>query len=201
MVIILLWMLVFAVVHSITADRRFKQVIINLMGERPYEGFYRLFYNALSVIMLAPLFPYMWSISETLYQVSQPIATIFRVIQLIGMIGLAVSILQIDFLRFAGLRQVIMLINGGQLPLADENLQTGGLYGWVRHPLYFFSLLVLWFSPSMTNASLVFNIAATLYFVFGSLIEERSMVNAYGDIYKQYQQNVSWMIPLPPSKS
>ena len=91
--------------------------------------------------------------------------------------------------------------SGGQLPLADEALQTDGLYGWVRHPLYFFSLLALWFSPTMTDALLMFNIAATLYFVFGSLIEEQRMVNAYGDIYKQYQQNTSWMIPLPPSKT
>ena len=201
MLIILLWMLVFAVIHSITADKRFKRIIINLVGERTYEGFYRLFYNGLSVIMLAPLFPYMWTIREPLYSLSQPISTIFRLIQLQGVIGLAVSLLQIDFLRFAGLRQVIAYFKGEQLPLAHEALQTGGLYGWVRHPLYFFSLLALWFSPTMTDAALVFNIAAMLYFVFGSLIEEQRMVNAYGDIYKQYQQNVSWMIPLPPAKT
>jgi methanethiol S-methyltransferase len=195
---IVLWMLVFAVVHSITANQRFKQVIVRLVGIRPYEGLYRLFYNILSLVMLAPLFAYMQSISTMLYVVPQPFATVFRVLQLMGIIGLVVSLFQIDFWRFAGLRQLMALITGGSLPLGAEMLQTGGLYGWVRHPLYFFALLALWFAPNMSNAGLVFNSAATLYFVFGSLIEERSMVHYYGAAYQSYQQKVAWLIPRPP---
>ena len=43
-----------------------------------------------------------------------------------------------------------------------------GVYGLVRHPLYFFSLLVLWFTPQMTLHWLVFVILATVYFLVGS---------------------------------
>ena len=44
----------------------------------------------------------------------------------------------VDFLRFAGIRQMVALFNGTELPLQNETLQTGGLYAWMRHPLYFF---------------------------------------------------------------
>jgi protein-S-isoprenylcysteine O-methyltransferase Ste14 len=195
---ILLWMLVFAVVHSITADKRFKQLVINRIGARRYEGLYRLFYNILSFLMLAPVFLYMLSIGTPLYSIPQPIATIFRIMQLVGVVGLGVSLVQIDLWRFVGLRQFMALVKGEPLPLADEALQTGGLYGWMRHPLYFFSLLALWFTPNMTNTGLIFNVAATLYFIFGSLIEEQRMVGYYGEMYQKYQQNVAWMIPHPP---
>jgi len=189
-------MLIFALIHSITADKRIKQGFARFGGERVYHGWYRLLYNILALLLLAPLFPYMWSISTPLYQVPQPFATLFTGIQGIGTIGLCVSLLQIDFLRFAGLRQVLALMQNKPLPLPNEPLQTGGLYGWVRHPLYFFSLLTLWFAPTMTNAAFVFNIAATLYFTIGSRIEEQRMVRAYGESYIQYQQRVAWMIPL-----
>lgn len=195
---ILLWMLVFAVVHSITADKRFKRIIIHLIGTRPYEGLYRLFYNVLSFVMLAPIFVNMMKLGTPLYSVPQPFAIVFRLIQLIGMAGLMVSLLQIDFWRFTGLRQLMALMKGNTLPLADEALQTGGLYSWVRHPLYFFSLLVLWFTPNMTDTGLMFNIVATLYFVLGSLIEEQRMVSYYGEAYQTYRKNVAWMIPRHP---
>lgn len=195
---ILLWMLVFAVVHSVTADKRFKKIAINLIGAYAYEGLYRLFYNILSFLMLAPIFVYVYSNGTPLYSVLSPLVVIFRIIQLIAVFGLGVSLVQIDFWRFMGLRQLATLIKGQPLPLVDEALQTGGLYGWMRHPLYFFSLLTLWFTPNMTNTGFVFNLAATLYFVFGSLIEEQRMVSYYGESYRAYRENVSWMIPRPP---
>ena len=196
MLIIILWMAVFALVHSLTADKRLKQWVITQFGERLYYGWYRIVYNIISVVMLAPLFLYMWSVSELMYTVDGIIALVFRALQIIGLSGAAISILQIDALRFAGLRQIIAYINGDALPLPNEPLKTDGLYGFVRHPLYFFSLMLLWFSPSMTTSGLIFNIMATLYFVFGSIIEERRMVDGYGQKYVNYRERVPWLLPL-----
>ena len=196
MLIIILWMAVFALVHSLTADKRLKQWVINRFGERLYYGWYRMVYNIISVVMLAPLFLYMWSISKPLYALDGIIALVFRGLQIIGLIGATVSILQIDALRFAGLRQIIAYLNGDPLPLPNEPLKTDGLYGFVRHPLYFFSLMLLWFSPSMTTSGLIFNITATLYFVFGSIIEEGRMVDGYSQEYLSYRARVPWLLPL-----
>ncbi len=196
MLVILLGMLGFALVHSITADKRVKGWMGQTLGERFQHGWYRLFYNVLSVISLAPIFLYMATRSEVIYSVSGISIIIFRVIQVIGLVGAAISILQIDWMRFVGLRQVMAYFSGAELPLSSEALKTDGVYGFVRHPLYFFSLLFLWLNPTMTDAALYFNIAASAYFVFGSIIEERRMRDYYGEHYKAYQARVPWLIPF-----
>ena len=73
------------------------------------------------------------------------------------------------------------------------------MYRYVRHPLYFFSLALIWATPVLTINWLWFNIGATLYFAVGSLVEERRLVRVYGDAYRQYQARVSWLIPWFPA--
>ncbi len=196
MALIVIGMLVFALSHSLTADPKVKNWMQQRMGERAYQGWYRLLYNLLSVIVLAPIMLYIWLSGTVIYSVSVEVEAIFYILQLVGSIGLVVSLLQIDLLRFAGIRQMIAYFRNEPLPLPPEKLQTGGLYRLVRHPLYFFSLLSVWFISPMTDTMLVFNIAATLYFVFGSLIEERRMVRYFGDEYRAYQAQVAWLIPF-----
>lgn len=196
MALIVIGMVIFALSHSLTADPKLKYWVQQQMGERAYQGWYRLLYNLVSVITLAPIMVVIWRTGSIIYAVPADMALLFTVCQFIGSIGLVISLLQIDLLRFAGLAQVIAYFRGESLPLPPEKLQTGGLYRLVRHPLYFFSLLSIWFISPMTDTMLVFNIAATLYFVFGSLIEERRMLRYFGDEYRDYQARVAWLIPL-----
>lgn len=200
MIFIIFWMIVFSLSHSILADSRLKRWVESTLGQRFRHGWYRLFYNIVSLITLLPLFLYMSQQATLLYTVPPWLRPVFIMIQLIGIVGLLVSILQIDWMRFAGLKQVLAYMQGGELPLPDEALVTTGLYAFVRHPLYLFSLLVLWFTPTMTNMSLIFNISATLYFVFGSLVEEQRMLTYYGEQYAQYQKNVPWLLPFIPTR-
>lgn len=201
MLVIVLWMLGFALVHSVTADKRVKAYIADKFGERFRHGWYRLFYNVLSVISLAPLFLYMAINSSVLYTVPDNLKLFFQILQFLGLLGVAISILQIDWMRFAGLRQVIAYLSGDELPLQDEPLKIDGLYGFVRHPLYLFSLMFFWFSPILTNTGLMFNLLATAYFVFGSIIEERRMLDYYGETYENYRRQVPWLIPFMPTKA
>lgn len=197
MIPILLLMAFFAVVHSWLAGKSLKQTIRQQVGERAYFGFFRLGYNVLAIVTLAPAF---WLILR------QPGATIWQVegvgrygllaIQIIGVIGVMISLLQIDTLRFAGIRQVLTYWRGGTLPLPDEPLKTHGIYGLVRHPLYLFSLLAIWPMATMTEALLAFNIGATLYFVLGSLVEERRLLAGFDKDYAQYRKRVPWLIPF-----
>lgn len=197
-VIVLLVVLVFSVLHSLTASPKLKDWFKHQFGERVYHGWYRVAYNAFSVVTLLPVFLLIVFLpGATLWQVDNAlVAIIFALLQLLGLVCLVISLLQIDWLRFAGLSQLEAYISGKALPLPDEPLQTGGLYALVRHPLYLFSLIVIWFVPTMTVALLAFNVGATLYFIIGSRIEERRMLEAYGDTYRQYQQRVPWLIPF-----
>jgi protein-S-isoprenylcysteine O-methyltransferase Ste14 len=190
-------MLIYGVLHSLTAAIRVKAVIVALMGQRAYLGLYRLFYNSISAITLLPVLALIVAEpGRDVWSVDGAPALAFRALQLVGVLGVLISFIQIDALRFAGLRQVLAYLNGESLPLPPEPLSRGGVYGLVRHPLYFFSMLFLWFEPMMSAAWLGFCIGSTLYFLLGSLLEERKLHKAFGEDYAAYQREVAWMIPF-----
>ena len=91
---------------------------------------------------------------------------------------------------------MIAYFRGTELPLPDEGLATGGLYRVVRHPLYLFSLFIVWSSLSMNEATFALNMGITLYFLIGSIYEEKRMVQGHGQPYVDYQAQVPWMIPM-----
>lgn len=195
--LIFLTMLAFAVVHSLTADRRVKTWVASTFGQRAYEGWYRLIYNGLSFFMIMPITAYVFLGGDVIFLPPDWLKPVLLILQLIGLIGAGVSLLQIDLLRFVGLRQLYAWATQQPLPLANETLQTGGIYRYIRHPLYLFSLMILWTTVPLTDRILVYNIAATLYFIIGGLwIEEQRMVHFYGDEYLAYRKKVPALIPF-----
>ena len=193
---VILALLLYGALHSLTAAIRVKAIFVTLMGERAYLGWYRLFYNSISAITLLPVLALIVAEpGEAIWTIDGPLAILFRALQLAGVLGVLISFLQIDWMRFAGLRQALAHLNGDPLPLPPEPLSREGVYRLVRHPLYFFSMMFLWFEPNMSAAWLGFCIGSTLYFVLGSLLEERKMRRAFGEEYAAYQRQVAWMIP------
>jgi methanethiol S-methyltransferase len=198
MITVILIMGVFAILHSWLAGKTIKNAIRQRVGERAYHGFYRLAYNVFAVITFAPAFLIaILDGGQIIWQVEGLAAVCFIAVQVIGVIGVLVSLAQIDSWRFAGLRQVMAYLQGDPLPLPEEPLQLSGMYAFVRHPLYLFSLMVIWPMVTMSEGLLAFTIGTTLYFILGSLLEERRLRAAYGDRYRDYQQNVPWLIPIP----
>ncbi len=190
-------MLFFSIIHSILARLPVKAWVRAHIGERAHYGFYRIGYMIVSVITFLPVVAVLFFYPGTvIWSVAGGWALALRVLQLIGILGLSVSLMQIELGRFAGLAQLRAYFDGDPLPLPPEPLKIDGVYALVRHPLYFFSLLVLWFTPNMTSTGLVFVIAATAYFLIGSWFEERTMVKLFGKPYKTYQQQVPWMLPF-----
>jgi len=74
-------------------------------------------------------------------------------------------------------------------------LTVRGPYRWVRHPLYFFVLLMIWSYPNLTVDRALFNVLWTLWIFIGSVFEERDLVAEFGDRYREYQRNVPMLIP------
>lgn len=101
---------------------------------------------------------------------------------------LIVALLQTDTLSFIGIRQLFEEEKTGQLV-------TRGLYKLVRHPLYTFSLLFIWASPSMSQNSLVFYLGVTLYVFIGAYFEERKLLRDFGEAYADYKRRTSFLIP------
>lgn len=74
-------------------------------------------------------------------------------------------------------------------------LTIRGPYRWIRHPLYFFILVMVWSCPDLTTDRLLFNILFTAWIVLGTLLEERDLVAEFGRTYLNYQSKVPMLIP------
>jgi protein-S-isoprenylcysteine O-methyltransferase Ste14 len=88
---------------------------------------------------------------------------------------------------------------GDRFPPAEPRppvLTVRGPYRWVRHPLYFFVLLMIWSYPTLTVDRALFNGLWTLWIFTGSVLEERDLVAEFGDRYREYQRNVPMLIPV-----
>ena len=190
----------FGAIHSLMAGARLKERLIPVLGERFTEGWYRLAYNALSGVTVFPvLLAIVLLPDRLLYQLASPWSVLLRLVQLAGLAGLVGALFVTDVWHFAGIKQAAAYLNADPLPLPAPDLQEKGMYRYVRHPLYFFSLALIWATPVLTINWLWFNVGATLYFAVGSLVEEQRLVRAYGDAYRQYQARVSWLIPWFPA--
>lgn len=80
--------------------------------------------------------------------------------------------------------------------LSRLRLRRDGLYGFVRHPIYFAWLLMVWPTPSMTGSRLLFASITTAYLVIAVPFEERSLRRQFGPAYDAYRKAVRWrMLP------
>lgn len=70
-----------------------------------------------------------------------------------------------------------------------------GPYRWVRHPLYLFTIVIFWSCPVITADRLWFNIIWTIWVVVGAALEERELVDDFGDSYREYSKKVPMLVP------
>jgi protein-S-isoprenylcysteine O-methyltransferase Ste14 len=75
-------------------------------------------------------------------------------------------------------------------------LKTGGLYRYIRHPLYLMGLVFIWLFPYMTGNILVFNLSLTLYILIGVFFEERKLRREFGQEYSAYAARTPMLIPF-----
>jgi protein-S-isoprenylcysteine O-methyltransferase Ste14 len=83
----------------------------------------------------------------------------------------------------------------GEKPMAATPFAVRGPYRWVRHPLYLFSLVIIWSGPVFTADRLLHNGLWTVWIVIGATMEERDLVGCFGDAYRTYQKTVPMLLP------
>ena len=84
---------------------------------------------------------------------------------------------------------------------AEDRLETGGIYAWVRHPIY--SAFIMFFVPGAVLLSrhvLCLTIPLFMYVVFKILIhrEERHLAQRFGEAYHAWRRRTSAVLPSPP---
>jgi protein-S-isoprenylcysteine O-methyltransferase Ste14 len=184
---LILFIVMWSIVHSLLASLGFKDFLRRLLGDG-FMKFYRLLYNLFAVMSFAPVLYLMVSLPDkTFYRVPAPWSYLMRAGQVISLLLLFAAALQTDLLSFVGLRQLF----------EEEKsiLVTSGLYRFVRHPLYTFSLLILWLFPSVTVNTFVIDMALTVYILAGAIFEERKLQREFGQEYTNYKSITPMLIP------
>lgn len=188
--VVFISMCAWGVLHSWLAAFSTKAVVERLAGA-DVRRFYRLGFVLVAVVSLLPILAMVAFLpARVLWVIPVPWLYVTLLVQGLALTGLVITVLQVDTLAFIGLRQL-------HQPDAEQHakLVTRGFYRWVRHPLYFFSLVLFWLFPYMTDLTLAFVIAASLYFLIGTVPEEHKLTEIYGDTYRQYQKDVPRIIP------
>jgi methanethiol S-methyltransferase len=188
MIWLLLSIALWGILHSLLASNEAKEFFRRILGDA-FMRLYRLLYNLFAFFSFLPILYLMVVLPDTiLYQVPAPFSLLMRLGQGGALILLIAAAFQTDLLSFAGLRQIFEEEKKGPL-------MTGGLYRYVRHPLYTFSLLILWLSPDMSLNSFLVYLALTVYILIGVIFEERKLLREFGEEYENYRSVTPMLIP------
>lgn len=189
--LILLAFSAYSLLHSILASREAKDWARQRFGARIASRTYRLFFNAVGVVTLLPVLALvLWLPDQPFYAASPVLQPLLLAGQMLGLLLLAAALAQTDVLDFAGLRQLTDQVSEAQLV-------TGGVYRWMRHPLYTGSMLVFWLLPSLSLNWFAFILGISLYFIIGAFFEERRLEAHFGQAYRDYKARTPMFIPWP----
>jgi protein-S-isoprenylcysteine O-methyltransferase Ste14 len=182
--------LVWGLVHSLLASEAFKILLQRALGESALR-WYRLAYNIFAVISFLPILALLVILPDRLIYTIPGVWLAFTlVLQLAAIVVLIVGVLQTDVWSFAGLRQL------WEVDEKPSRLTTGGLYRYVRHPLYTAGLLFIWLTPEMTVNRLIVCAALTIYIVVGAFFEEHKLLREFGQAYAEYKSKTPMLIPF-----
>ncbi len=182
------YFVLFGAIHSMLAGMRAKRLARRIFG-MAVDRWYRLAYVAIALIMVLP-FIYILAFlpDRVLYSVRAPWRWLMVAGQALSALCLALSLRQTGIAYFIGLAQLRGEKEAG-------GLVTNGFYCHLRNPLFLFGILFLWLFPYMTQNLLAFNIIATIYFYVGALHEEVSLLDEFGEKYREYRRRVPVFIP------
>jgi methanethiol S-methyltransferase len=173
----------FGLHHSLLARSGIKRHVVARVGpalERP------LYVWVASLLLIAccawwqPLPGRVWTWPSSLTVVP-------LLLQALGGLVTALAARRLDALELAGIRPP-----SPEAPLRP--LETRGLYGLVRHPIYFGWILLVFGAPDMTWTRGVFALVSVLYLLAAVPLEERGLLSVYGDAYRSYMRRVRWRL-------
>lgn len=190
-VIDVLLITLFAIQHSGMARKAFKHWWLRFVPAPIERATYVLFSSAVLALMI-----WLWQpVSITVWRIESPLAVaLLTSVYWLGWALVLVATFLISHLELFGIKQALDTVL--RLKAPDTSFKTPLLYKLVRHPMYAGFLMAFWATPHMTVGRLVFAVTCTLYIVIGSRLEEKDLLELFGDPYRRYQQRIGRLIPF-----
>src|SRR4051812_31355088 len=136
-----------------------------------------------SVLLIAMCL--LWQpVGGTVYHADGVPAALLRAVQLLGVVVGALAVRRISVRELAGLAP----------PGSVDELEHGGPYRLVRHPLYLGWVLVVFGASHMTGDRLLFAVVSTAYLLIAMPLEEAGLQRQFGERYLAYRRTVRWRL-------
>jgi methanethiol S-methyltransferase len=193
--------IIFASVHTILASLKIKKFVKDKFGS--LIAAYRLFYNIFSLVTFYIFLRASPQPGKTIYDLPNPFDFIILVPQVLALIGIIWAVKFSNLGEFTGIPQLIKWFKGEyQADSLDEKMTftTKGPYKFVRHPIYFFTIIFLVCRPVMDLFYLTQLVLIIVYFYIGSIYEEKKLAEVFGDEYIKYQEKVPRIFPIKIDK-
>ena len=186
----LILMSIFAIQHSVMARRQFKEWWTQFVPKSVERSTYVLFSSLALALLLWQWRP----IPTVVWEIDDPqIAMAVTGLSLLGFVIALTSTFLINHFELFGLHQVANNLAGRSMPA--PRFRTPLYYQFVRHPLYLGFIIAFWAAPTMTVGHLLFATVTTAYIFVGILLEERDLIDLFGDEYRRYRERVSMLVP------
>jgi protein-S-isoprenylcysteine O-methyltransferase Ste14 len=190
LIVDLLLMSLFAIQHSVMARKPFKQWWTQYVP----KSIERSTYVLLASLCLLLLFWQWIPIPAIVWQIDAPdVAATVAVIGMAGWVIVFTSTFMINHFELFGLHQVANNLTDREMPA--PRFRTPLYYNFVRHPIYLGFIIAFWAAPVMTAGHLLFAAVTTAYIFVGIWLEERDLVEMFGDEYRRYKKRVSMLLP------
>ena len=181
--------LAFFIQHSVMLRRSFRRWLARFIRAE-YHG--ALFTIASGVVLL--ILVVFWQESAYVLATSQGIIRwLMRAVFILAILGFYWGFRALGSFDAFGLSPILNNLRGKEPPPMPFIVR--GPYVWVRHPLYFFSLLLIWSCPDLSLDRLLYNVLWSTWIIVGSVLEERDLVADFGEPYRDYQRKVPMLIP------
>ena len=187
-----LLILLFGIQHSVMARKSFKKVWTTIIPPQLERSFYVMISGLLCVLIAYTWMPVngvIWSFENgsTPYYISYAV-------YFFGIVWLLSSSFLINHFELFGLQQGYHHLLGKKK--GPQKFVEYAYYKFVRHPIYFGVIMIGIGTPHMSMTHFLLACGFLAYIFVGYRLEEKDLLQEFGDDYQDYKSRVPALIPF-----